>query len=60
MNHLYVPNNGFLCADLMSINFNMSASVKQHLLRFEVLTMLLRNRVSWDVMSCSQVDNYAV
>jgi len=41
MNHLYVPSNGILYAHLMSINFfNMSASAKQHLLRFEVLTML--------------------
>jgi len=43
MNHLYMPNNGFLCANLMFINVStMSAIVKQHLLRFEVLTLLLK------------------
>lgn len=52
----------FLCANLMSINFsNMTASVKQNLLMFDVLTILFEDyfRVFLDVMPCSQVENYA-
>ena len=60
MNHSYVPHNGSLFANLMSINFsNMNASVKQYLLRFKVLTMLKILESSGMFMPCSQVENYA-
>jgi hypothetical protein len=60
--HLYVPNNSFLCVDyvLMYISASkMSTSVKQHLFnaRFEFFTML-KIGVFWDVMPSSQVENY--